>query len=947
MTEQVFISYSTDDTASAEQIRAGLEAASIPCWMAPRDIAPGQDYAEQIISAIESCSVLLLVLSESSNRSQYVRNEVERAIAKRKLVIPLRIHDVTPSPSLEFFISNAQWVDAWQVPVATIIGPLVAAIGSHIGTQDTLRSSTQAATQVAPAISERPAQVQIRTAHLPAPTTTLIGRAHDLSQLHAIAAQPNVRLVTLTGPGGTGKTRLALQFAAELADSYSDGVVFIDLAPLTDADQVVATIAQVLGVRELVGTTLVERLREYLQPRHMLLLLDNFEHLLGAAPIVADLLRAAPTLTVLVTSRGVLRLSGEHEYPVPPLDVPPPSGTSQHPNPLVTSTTITQYPAVQLFVERARAAQPAFALTEGNSTAVAEICRRLDGLPLAIELAAARIKLFSAEALLARLNDRLRLLTGGARDLPTRQQALRATIDWSYQLLAPAEQRLFWRLAVFVGGWTLEAAEAVCNQAGDLGTEVIDGLQTLVDHSLVRQEADPDGALRFRRLETIGEYASELLVASGELESLQRQHARFFTTRAEAAEPHLHGAQKRVWIQRLVVEHDNLQAALAWSIEQTDDIGLRLVGALGRFWHFHGDHREGRDWLLRMLERAKNATSADEDRLRAKALNQAGYLALYLHDIPEANTLLEQSVALWRMVGDPYGLARALCDWGAAEFADPNLGRARLKESISLFRQLGDKQGLVRALHWHGHTSAQQGELEDARISAEESIALGRDIGDISNVAASMESVLGYIAFCQGDYAAAQALGEEGLRLYREVDDKPGIALVLGSLGTLAYLQGQFEQAKPLLEERLQIWREFGSQHFVAWSLYALGYLALRQNNVQHAIVLFVEALTLFHALNERHGMARCLAGLAEVAQARGQLERAARLLAATQLLLEANGRLVEYTKWDSADSYSITSQAEFERHVAAVRAALGEAAFDAAWAAGQALTLDQAVEEA
>jgi predicted ATPase len=624
---------------------------------------------------------------------------------------------------------------------------------------------------------------------------------------------------------------------------------------------------------------------------------------------------------------------------------------------------LARNPAVALFVERAQAVLPDFTLTEQNAPAVAAICVRLDGLPLAIELAAARAKLFAPTALLARLHDRFALLRGGARDQPTRQQTLRNAIDWSYHLLTPAEQRLFRRLAVFVGGCTLEGAASVGKDRGSgMGhltpdprspaspapTPTLDALESLVDKNLLTQTDDGE-ELRFRMLETIREYALDRLEESGEADAIRQQHAHFFVELAEAAEPHLYGAGQQTWVTRLEVENDNLRSALAWAIEHARAIGLRLTGALGWFWHLHGHHREGRDWLLQALDRAKDA-GVELDRWRAKALDQAGYLAMYLHDPPQPTVLLEQSVALWRKVGDPRGLAHALCDWGAAvqsSQGDLKLARVLLDESIAVFRQVGEQQGLVRALFWHGLTTSRQDDFVPARASAEESIVLGREVGDISNVAASMVGVLGYIAIRQGDYGAAHSFLEAGLRLMREVDDKPGIALSLGFLGSLFYRQGRYAEARPRFEESLRIWREMGSYSYSAWSLYTLGYVALRQYEGQHAAALLAESLALCRELGEAHGLARCLAGLAEVAQAAGELERAARLFGATAARLAASGRYLEDTLAEPSGRVPITSQAEFERQVAAVRAAMGDDAFAAAWAEGHALPLERAIAEA
>jgi predicted ATPase/DNA-binding SARP family transcriptional activator len=781
--------------------------------------------------------------------------------------------------------------------------------------------------------------------NLPAPTTSFVGRTAEVAAVRDLLARPEVRLLTLSGSGGAGKTRLALEVAAGVLASFADRVCFVDLAPLSDPALVAPAIAESLGVRASGVRPVIERLKEYLHGQQALLILDNFEHVLPAAPAVTELLAAAPRLKILVTSRAVLRLGGEWDYALPPLAAP-------DPNLLPTLDQLATYDAVQLFVERARAVKTSFALSPDNAAAVAAICGKLDGLPLAIELAAARLRVLPPQHILSQLNSRLLLLTGGARDAPARQRTLRDTIDWSYALLTVAEQALFRQLAVFAGGCTLAAAEAVAG-AGVPAPDhpgILDGLESLLDKHLLAQADDGADEPRFRMLETIREYGLERLKTSGEAAATRQRHADYFVTLAEAAEPHLYGAGQGAWVRRLEAEHDNLRAALAWAIAHAGATGLRLAGALGWFWHLHGHHREGRDWLLQALDQA-DAAGVDGDRFRAKALNQAGYLAMFLRDLTRAKALLEQSVVLWRAIGDPYGLAHALCDWGAilgtTTKGHPAQARVLLEESIALFRQLGAKQNLVRAYFWHGLTAAFQHDYAAARASAAESIRLGREVGDISNIGASMGGILAYIAVQEGEYTTAHAYIAEALQMGQEVEDRPGVALLLGSLGSLIYLQGQYAQARPVLEERLRIWRELDNPQGVAWGLNALGYVALRQNDWQQATARFAESLALWRDLGETDGMATCLTGLAEVAIAAGKLARAARLLAAILALLEARNARLEETFWDPLAGYPITGQAVLERHVADMRAVMGAGAFEAAWAAGQALTLEQAIAEA
>jgi predicted ATPase len=513
------------------------------------------------------------------------------------------------------------------------------------------------------------------------------------------------RLLTLTGPGGCGKTRLAVQVAATASSDYADGVHFVSLAPITELGLVVSTIAQALGVREQGSRPLLDGLQDLLREKQLLLLLDNFEQIISAAPVVVELLVVAPALKVLVTSRASLHLSGEHEFAVPPLSLP----DLQDLPPL---DRLTHFEAVHLFIERAQAVQSDFALTKENAAAIAAMCHHLDGLPLAIELAAGRIKLFPPQALLPRLRNRLKLLVGGARDLPSRQQTLRGTIAWSYDLLEEPEKRLFRRLAVFVGGCTLETAEAVCNADRGLGVDVLDGVTSLVDKSLLKQEAQADGEPRLLMLETIREFGLERLAESGEAEAMRRQHAAFFLRLSEEAYPKMLSAEQSTWYRRLEVEHDNLRAALRWTLEsQEAQMGLRLAGALFAFWRSCNHSREGRSWLEQVLAQpgAKAPTAA-----RAKALFGAGTMAFFQGDFPAARQLLEESV----MVGQELGaagmrnLAHALTTLGHAILlqGDPTTARELAGEDLRLFQEVGEASYTGRFLKQASDEREKEGE---------------------------------------------------------------------------------------------------------------------------------------------------------------------------------------------------------------------------------------------
>jgi predicted ATPase len=533
----------------------------------------------------------------------------------------------------------------------------------------------------------------------------------------------------------------------------------------------------------------------------MLLVLDNFEHLVPATPTISELLAAAPRLNVLVTSRASLRAYGEHEYLVPPM-------ATSDPQALPPLECLAQMEAVQLFVQRAQAIKTDFALTHQNAPAVAEICARLDGLPLAIELAAARIRLLPPQEILHRLGSCLEFLTGGVRDLPSRQQTLRGAIDWSYDLLSDDEKTLFQRLAVFVGGCSLEAAEAVSKTGG--GLDVLSGLEGLVDKNLLRG-SEVDGQPRFGMLETIREYALARLAASGEEETIRQQHASFFLAVAEEAEPALAGAEQVTWLNQLEIEHDNLRAALAWSIETAIDVGLRLAGALGTFWRVRGYHSEGRDWLAKVLARS-HADSASTDNYRAKALNSAGKLALFQGDTPAAYSLQEESVALWRKVGDRRGLAYALRELAPAAWRQGDLTQAltAIEGSVALFRLVDDKRGLAGAIFWQGYLYYVVGDYERARSIAMECISMAQAMRDV-NRQARATLILGHIEFRQGDYAAARPFYEKSLALFRNARDQYGISALLTALGDLSYVQGDYEHAQTFYEETLDINQQMGN----------------------------------------------------------------------------------------------------------------------------------------
>jgi predicted ATPase/class 3 adenylate cyclase/DNA-binding NarL/FixJ family response regulator len=798
-----------------------------------------------------------------------------------------------------------------------------------------------------------------RPNNLPVQFTALIGREGEVARVCARLLAPEVRLVTLTGPGGTGKTRLALQTAAELLDAFEDGVFFVSLEPIRDPALVAATVLQALGLKEMAQQSPLDTLRGYLHDRSLLLVLDNFEQVLAAASVVAELLEAAPGLKVLATSRAVLGVYGEHDLAVPPLTLPDLSRP-------IRPEALTHYEAVRLFIERAQAAQADFAVTNETAPAIAEICHRLDGLPLAIELAAARVRLLPPLMLLNRLSSRLKLLVGGAQTLPVRQQTLRKTIDWSYELLDAGEQALFARLAVFVGSRSLSAVEAVCNARGDLPLDVLDGLQSLIDKSLLRQVPAEDGEARFLMLETIWEYALERLDERGELDELRRLHAGAMLELVERAEPGLRGHEQASWLDRVEHDLDNIRAALryalgAGAIEQ----GLRIASSLRRFWMIRGHLREGRAWLEQLLARAA-AVEPDE---RARGLSAAGGLMQIQGDYAQAQLLLQEAADILRARGDRRGLAVTLLNLANCTFytGDPRRAVELDEESHALFQALGEPWGIAIALHNLGFFARWQGQYERAAELLQQAVAHWRQSGDPANHARSLD-VLGEVLCCQGEEGRALALHEEALALRRSLGDKGGIPYSLKNLGVLAYRRGEFERAAALGEESLASLQEQGDRWGVALALLllggvatelgdgaralrlceqslelfraqgdrfgvaaahgTLGRLALRRGDPDEATRLFAQGRALYAELQHLDGRAACLEGEAAAAFALGALERAVRSLREAAALREAAGAPLP-----------ARLQRELAQLLVSARAALGEGAWAAAWDEGRAAT--------
>lgn len=792
--------------------------------------------------------------------------------------------------------------------------------------------------QAQPAPRPQPRRPQVGA--LPVPPTPIVGRDAEAAALREMLSDGTYRLISLTGPPGTGKTRLALHVAEESAGEFRDGVRFVALASITDPDLVPVTIARALDLSEAGGPPIVEQVTRHLSEAEMLLVLDNFEQIVSAGPLVADIMAQVPGCKFIVTSREALHLRGEQIYPVPPLGLPV--------QPELPPADLLGAPAVALFVQRAREIDPSFALTEENAADVAAICHRVEGLPLAIELAAARIAVFPPPALLARLERRLPLLTDGPRDLPHRQRTLRNAIGSSYDLLDAPEQQLFRVLSVFRDSFTAEAAEAVCDCASEEpGSEMVERIAALRAKSLLRLDTPFEGS-RFVMLEMIREYAAERLDESGEVEDTRRRHALYFLTLAEEAEPLIQGGKQNEWLDRLEADHANLRAALAWALAAGDEgveIAARLCIALNKFFLRRGHWTEGRrstEEALHMLDQALSASDGDRAHrlreLRARLLHFSGMMAYRQSDYDVSNERLRASIELWRALGtQPARFAEVLQDVGTLSVLRDEYDRAdrALSEALQIHRDMDNKQGMASVLNLLGFLAMVLGQFDRSEAFLREAVDLFDGMGDQWGTTRTLQ-LMAVVARNRGEFAAADEMLERTLESSNRLGNKAGTAAALGEMGLVALAQGKLDRAEELTNEVMGLYESLGGVS--SWTLgkVVLGLIALNRGKAGEAARYLRDALGTYHQEHARYDMGTCLMAFAGVAAASGRGRRAARLMGASEAVFRRLGANMDY--FGRAIQTNMSARLE---------ATLGPEQFAEARRQGQDMALERAYEYA
>lgn len=763
--------------------------------------------------------------------------------------------------------------------------------------------------------------------NLPVHLTSFIGREREIDDIKKLLA--NARLLTLTGIGGTGKTRLALQVSADLIDEFPDGVWLVELAALRDPAIVEQAVGLVWDVRERPDSSISDMLVEFVKEKHLLLILDNCEHVIEACAQLSDLLlRKAPRLKILATSRVHLNLIGEMAYPVPPLGLPDLSRT-------VPALATANYEAVRLFIDRATAVQPAFSFTNENAPAVAQICTHLDGIPLAIELAAARIRLLSPDQISARLGDRFNLLTSGSRTALPRQQTLRATIDWSWDLLAAPEREVLMKLAVFTGGWTLEAAEEVCACEGIESSEILDLLEQLVNKSLVTVESVQSSKMRYDLLETIRQYASDKLVESGKLTASRISHMLFFSRLAEQAETELHRRDQKHWLERLDAEHDNLRAALEYSLGTQPETALRISAGLMEFWDIRGYISEGRKWFNLVLEAAQNLSPTPK---YVRNLYGAAWFAARQTDIAHYQEYLEKGLAIARQINDRRGIAMGI--QGLGSFKDSIQGTPEevdslFADSLHLWRELEDTLGIGQALGPIAERALSRQDYAEAERLFNESLTLFRELGDIREIAGALCN-LADVALAQSNNPHAKTLANESLALYRELGDKHGVATALRTFARATIPQTELIQLKSLFEESCFLFRELNDRGCLAFTLATGGRAILAAGDLQFGQRMIWESLAVSKEVMDPPAIVLALEGVVEIFIEMERFQTSACLLGAAESYRASIQRYL-----------STKELAAHEESVSIVRAHLDTKTFNKAWSEGKKLTMELAMEYA